>query len=112
PANEAALSALVRNLIDNALRYAPPQGQVEVALCAGRDGVCFSVEDSGPGIPAEARERVFARFHRELGSGVEGSGLGLAIVREVVTAHGGEVTLDASPTLGGLRVCVTLPLPP
>ncbi|MEL4891138.1 ATP-binding protein [Xanthomonas protegens] len=112
PANEAALSALVRNLIDNALRYAPPQGQVEVALCAGRDGVCFSVEDSGPGIPAEARERVFARFHRELGSGVEGSGLGMAIVREVVTAHGGEVTLDASPTLGGLRVCVTLPLPP
>lgn len=108
--HEAGLSALVRNLIDNALRYAPPGGQVEVALRGERGQACFTVEDSGPGIAEAARARVFERFHRELGSGVEGSGLGLAIVREVVTAHGGDIVLDTSPALGGLRVRVRLGL--
>lgn len=56
-------------------------------------------------------ERVFARFHRELGSGVQGGGLGLAIVREVVNAHASSTAPDASQTLGGLRVRVRLPLP-
>ncbi len=108
--NEAGLSALVRNLVDNALRYAPQGGQVEVALRGDHDQAWFTVEDSGPGIAEAARERVFERFHRELGSGVEGSGLGLAIAREVVNAHGGDIVLDSSPTLGGLRVSVRLPL--
>lgn len=108
--NEAGLSALVRNLIDNAVRYAPQGGQVEVALRGDQACAWFTVEDSGRGVAEAARERVFERFHRELGSGVEGSGLGLAIAREVVNAHGGDIVLDASPTLGGLRVRVRLPL--
>ncbi|MBW8851324.1 MAG: sensor histidine kinase [Xanthomonadales bacterium] len=60
-------------------------------------------------MPEAARERVFERFHRELGTGVEGSGLGLAIVAEALQQHGGRIVLDASPALGGLRATVTLP---
>lgn len=105
----AAIDALVRNLIDNAVRYAPPGGRIDVRV--GRDGdrATLVVEDSGPGIPEDARERVFERFHRELGTGVEGSGLGLAIVAEALQLHGGAIALDTSPTLGGLRATVSLP---
>jgi len=107
--DEPVIDALVRNLLDNAVRYAPPDGVVAVRV--GRDGnrVILVVEDSGPGVPEEARQRVFDRFHRELGSGVEGSGLGLSIVAQALQLHGGEIALDTSPTLGGLRATVTLP---
>ena len=64
------------------------------------DWVRLDVEDSGPGIPEELRERVFDRFYRIVGSGVEGSGLGLAIVREIVDDHGGRVVLQSSDALG------------
>jgi len=67
------------------------------------------VDDSGPGIAEGERERVFDRFYRILGSGVEGSGLGLAIVRGVAEAHGATVTLQRSARLGGLRVVVAWP---
>lgn len=107
--DEPVIDALVRNLLDNAVRYAPPDG--EVAVRVGRDGdlAILVVEDSGPGIPEEARERVFDRFHRELGTGVEGSGLGLSIVAQALQLHHGKIVLDTSPTLGGLRATVTLP---
>ncbi len=108
--DEAGLDALVGNLVGNAMRYAPVGGAVAVTLGADDGMALLAVEDSGPGIPEEARERVFDRFHRELGSGVEGSGLGLAIVREVVARHDGRIALDASPSLGGLRARVWLPL--
>lgn len=107
--DRAALEALVRNLLDNAVRYCPPGGEVRVALSASGDDVQLVVEDSGPGIAPEARARVFERFHRELGSGVEGSGLGLSIVAEVIAAHGGSIVLDQSPALGGLRASIRLP---
>ncbi|MCX7032564.1 MAG: ATP-binding protein [Arenimonas sp.] len=105
----AALDGLVRNLLDNAVRYTPAAGQVRVQLASADGEVRLVVEDSGPGIAPEARERVFERFHRELGTGVEGSGLGLSIVAQVLASHGGRIALDASPTLGGLRATVTLP---
>lgn len=107
--DEPVIDALVRNLLDNAVRYAPPDGVVAVRV--GHDGnrVILVVEDSGPGVPEEARQRVFDRFHRELGTGVEGSGLGLSIVAQALQLHGGEIALDTSPTLGGLRATVTLP---
>ena len=105
----AALDGLVRNLVDNAVRYTPGAGRVQVQLAALDGEVRLVVEDSGPGIAPEARERVFERFHRELGTGVEGSGLGLSIVAQVLASHGGRIALDASPTLGGLRASVTLP---
>jgi two-component system sensor histidine kinase QseC len=107
--DEAALDALVRNLIDNALRYTPAGGRVQVAIgCQGGE-VVLVVEDSGPGIAPESRARVFERFHRGLGSGVEGSGLGLSIVGQVVDLHAGCIVLDESPGLHGLRATVHLP---
>lgn len=105
----AALDGLVRNLLDNAVRYTPAEGRVQVRLGLAGDEVQLVVEDSGPGIAPEARERVFERFHRELGTGVEGSGLGLSIVAQVLESHRGGIILDASPELGGLRATVSLP---
>lgn len=105
----SAIDALVRNLLDNAMRYAPAGGEIAVSTACEGDRVRLVVEDSGPGIPEDARARVFGRFHRELGSAVEGSGLGLAIVAEAIQRHGGDIALDASPTLGGLRATVSLP---
>lgn len=99
----------MRNLVDNALRYTPAGGDVPVRTARAPGGVVLTVEDSGPGIAEAARERVFERFHRELGTGGEGSGLGLAIVAEALQQHDGRITLDTSPTLGGLRATVTLP---
>ena len=103
-----SLRVMLGNLVDNALRYTPRGGRVDVAVHSGND-VVVTVADTGPGIPAAERERVFDRFYRRLGSGVEGSGLGLAIVREVVVRHGGSVTLGEAAGGSGLRVEVRLP---
>ncbi len=107
--DSAALDGMLRNLLDNALRYTPGAGRVHVQLRTMGSEVHLVIEDSGPGIPPEARERVFERFHRELGTGAEGSGLGLSIVAQVLATHDGRITLDSSPQLGGLRVSVVLP---
>jgi len=106
--DELALAPLVRNLLENAVRYAPDGGSIIVSTSAEQDWVKLSIEDSGPGIPEESRNRVFDRFYRIVGSGVEGSGLGLAIVREIINDHGGRITLDTSETLGGLAATVWL----
>ena len=85
--------ALVRNAIDNAVRYTPDGGWVDVSLVV-EDGVAvLAVEDTGPGIPDDLRERVFEPFFRILGSQQNGNGLGLAIVRSAALALGGEVEL-------------------
>ena len=107
-----ALDALVRNLIENAVAYSPATATVAVRVAREGDDAVLVVEDGGPGIPEEARARVFERFHRELGSGVDGSGLGLSLVAQAVSLHGGVITLDASPALGGLRATVRLPSRP
>lgn len=109
--DELLVDAVVRNLVDNAVRYAA-RGEVSVRITREGDRATLVVEDAGPGIPEDARARVFSRFHRELGSGVEGSGLGLSIVAEALQRLGGTIVLDASPTLGGLRATVSLPLAP
>ena len=103
-----SLTVLVRNLVDNAVRHSPPgtRVQVHVGLHDGRP--LLVVDDAGPGIPPDDRERVFDRFVRReqaQGEASEGSGLGLAIVRTVAQRHGATVTLDTSP-LGGLRATV------
>ena len=89
------LRELIRNLVDNALLYTPAGGTVTVRVVADPFGqvVVLQVEDSGPGIPAPEREKVFRPFYRALGTGADGSGLGLAIVREIADRHGAEVTL-------------------
>ncbi len=104
-----ALAVLARNLVDNALRYTPPGGQVVVRLVDQPGAVRLIVDDSGPGIPESERERVFSRFVRGRHSaGESGSGLGLAIVRVIAERHRADLTLADSP-LGGLRVEVTIP---
>lgn len=105
-----ALRMLLRNLADNAIRYTPAGGRIDVST--GRSlGIPFlRVTDSGPGIPAEDRERVFARFFRRAGSGASGTGLGLSIVQTIVKNHNGIIDLEDNPTGQGLRVTVRFPV--
>jgi two-component system OmpR family sensor kinase len=104
-----ALRILVRNLLDNAIKYGPQGSRVDLAVCAGDQAVELSVEDSGPGIVPEHRERVLDRFFRVDGSQGAGSGLGLAIVNAIARQHGAVLSLADSPALGGLRVAVRFP---
>ncbi|SFM10112.1 ATP-binding protein [Variovorax sp. OV329] len=106
----AALRVLLGNLVDNAVKYAPEGGHVDVTL-AGNGTPVLVVEDNGPGIPEAERERAFDRFYRlaDGNSTAEGSGLGLAIVRAIADKHGATVMLDRSERLGGLRVAVRFP---
>jgi two-component system OmpR family sensor kinase len=100
-----ALTILMRNLVDNAIKYTPPGGTVDVSVV----GASVVVEDSGPGIPEEERERVFDRFYRVAGSEASGSGLGLAIIKAIAERHGATLTLEKSERLGGLKAVVTFP---
>jgi len=103
------LREMLNNLLDNAIRYTHPGGQVtvRVGFDAGRPRV--SVEDNGPGIPETERSRVFERFYRVLGTGTEGCGLGLAIVREIAQSHGAEVKLASAIDGTGTTVHVIFP---
>jgi two-component system sensor histidine kinase TctE len=103
------LVELAANLVDNALHYTPRGG--EVTLRTGRrNGRAFlEVEDSGPGIPAGERERVFERFHRVKGTPGEGTGLGLAIVREIAHRHGAAVDVGGAGSGRGTVVAVSFP---
>jgi len=100
-----ALQILVSNLVGNAIRHTPSGGKVDVAVGDGADGVFVEVNDSGPGIPVEERERVFDRFYRRAQTDEPGSGLGLAIVRTIAERHQASVLLDEAD-LGGLRARV------
>lgn len=88
---------ILRNGLENALRYAPAGGEVSVRMSNDADRIVIDIADNGPGIPETERERVFDAFYRLAGSGAEGSGLGLAIAREAATRLGGSLTLRAGP---------------
>ncbi len=103
-----ALRILVRNLVDNAVRFTPPGGRVRVSVRNQAAGPLLEVLDSGPGIPPGDRERAFDRFYRRANAPEGGSGLGLAIVKAIVDRHGAQIQLDDAPG-GGLRVSVTFP---
>ena len=102
-----AVAILIRNLVDNAIRYTPEGSLVQIHVDETDKVVTLKVEDNGPGIPNELRERVFERFFRVLGSKAMGSGLGLGIVQQIVTIHNAEITLDEPNTGTGLIVVVT-----
>ena len=104
---ELGLAALLRNLLDNAARYCPPGGQVRVTSGVEDDEAFVAIDDSGPGIPPEERERVFERFYRLQANGTDGCGVGLSIVQSVARAHGARIVLSDSD-LGGLRAAVFL----
>jgi two-component system, OmpR family, sensor histidine kinase TctE len=102
------LTESLNNLIDNALRYTPPGGSATVRCGIRSTESYFSVEDSGPGIPVWAHERVFERFFRIQGTLGEGAGLGLAIVREVAEQHAARAVIE-NPAGSGTRVTVVFP---
>ncbi|KXU85292.1 histidine kinase [Caballeronia megalochromosomata] len=106
--NSELLTALVTNLVDNAIRYTQEGGRVTAAV--GREGetVVLHVIDNGPGIAADDRARVFERFYRASAS-TEGTGLGLSIVREIARLHDGNVDLGPGPEGTGLTVTVRFP---
>ncbi len=103
-----SLGLLVRNLADNAARYAPPDSHVTLHIGIDDGAATLRIDDAGPGIPEADRARVFDRFYRRAGAVEAGSGLGLAIVKGVAEAHGATVALSQSPA-SGLRVTVRFP---
>jgi two-component system OmpR family sensor kinase/two-component system sensor histidine kinase QseC len=106
-----ALRTLVRNLVDNAVRYSPAGGSVRVRCREAPAGALLEVTDTGPGIAPVDRERVFDRFYRRAMQQESGTGLGLAIVKAIAERHRAEITLDDAPG-GGLHVAVRFPPPP
>ncbi len=109
-ADPAKLHDIVRNLLENAVNYAPDGAAIRLAARVADDGVALVVEDSGPGIPDEDLARVFERFYRvdKARTRPGGTGLGLAIVRHLVELHGGTVRASNRPE-GGARFTITLP---
>ncbi|NWE72796.1 two-component sensor histidine kinase, partial [Pseudomonas gingeri] len=109
--NEIDLLALVRNLVDNAIRYTPQGGRVDLSVSAEQGGVLLQVRDNGPGIAIEERERVFDPFYRSLGNTEVGSGLGLSIIKAIAERTGARIRLGYSDEVRqrGLSVSVWLP---
>jgi two-component system OmpR family sensor kinase len=109
-ADSGGLRALVRNLVDNSLRYSLGGGAVNIAVRREGSQALFRIEDAGPGIPETDLARIFEPFFRGSRPQGDGSGLGLSIVRRVVASHGGSIRLEniASPQTG-LRITVMLP---
>jgi two-component system, OmpR family, sensor kinase len=101
-----ALCILLRNLLDNALKYTPESGTVEASVHRDGGSLILRVDDSGPGIPEADRVRVLDRFYRVQGASGNGSGLGLAIAHAIAQSHHAELTLGRAEPLGGLRVQV------
>jgi two-component system, OmpR family, sensor kinase len=109
-----ALRTLLSNLIDNAVRYTPPGGRVDVSVQESDEpgskyGAVLRVVDTGPGIAPEERQRVFDRFYRPPGTSPPGSGLGMAIVKAIADAHRAAINLDSGPRGQGLSVTVSFP---
>lgn len=111
--NQFALETLLQNLISNASKYTPENGEIQVTLKHITKGTRLIIEDSGPGIPKEQHERVFERFYRLNGdrhdSGILGCGLGLAIVQHIVNLHEAIISFYSSTQLGGLKVVIDFP---
>ena len=108
-ADATALRALVRNLLDNAIRYTPPQGSVAVALDNTPRAVSITITDSGPGIPSALREQVFARFFRKDGNADDGgTGLGLSIANRAADRLGARLTLTDAAQGRGLTAVIEL----
>ena len=115
--DDQAISEAVFTLIDNAAKYSPPDSPITVrAVRADDDSIVLSVEDYGPGIPADVRDRVFEKFFRAMRDGdvsdrrTAGSGLGLAIARGIVEAHGGRIWVEDAEGHAGAKFVIELPI--
>jgi len=107
--NAELLQVLLRNLIDNAIRYTPAGGTVTVSIRRQADAVELAVADSGPGIPEAERERAVHRFERLGKSRSEGSGLGLSIVARIAELHAATLALSTAAGGRGLMVSIVFP---
>jgi two-component system sensor histidine kinase QseC len=105
--DDTLLSVLVRNLVDNAIRYSPAGARIRLTLQKSADRIELGVEDSGPGMQAADIDHLGERFFRVIGSGQGGSGLGWSIVRRIAAAHRAELRIEPSGELGGLSIRVT-----
>jgi two-component system OmpR family sensor kinase/two-component system sensor histidine kinase QseC len=108
-ADESLLRLMLSNLIDNAIKYTPAAGKVEIRVEQEAGLWLLTINDTGPGIPADQRHAVFQRFYRVDSPSAEGSGLGLAIVADVASKLAINVSLSASPWGSGLTVALRLP---
>lgn len=104
--NEELIYILLRNLIDNAIRYSPPSSDIKIHCQLDHSSISVSVVDQGPGIEGDQRERVFDRFYRDINAQGKGSGLGLAIAKKIATLHQAEIILDSTETGKGLSATV------
>jgi len=102
--NDASLGILLRNLLDNAIRYTPEKGRINVVLEQTHNFITLTVSDNGPGIPEQFSEKVFDRFFRVLGTKQTGSGLGLAIVKQITDLHGAQIFITKPKKSTGLEV--------
>lgn len=111
PVNELDLTAIVKNLVDNAIRYTPNGGKVDLSVTVAEDRATLKIQDSGPGIQIAERERVFDPFYRTPGSEQTGSGLGLSIVKVISKRMGAEIEFNYSneANCSGLSVCISIP---
>jgi two-component system sensor histidine kinase QseC len=107
--NDIALGILIRNIVDNAIRYTPEKGEIKIQILNQNDDVILRVTDSGPGVPVELRERIFERFYRIIGTTAPGSGLGLAIVSQIAELHHAHISLSTPASGIGLQFDVAFP---
>lgn len=110
--DETLVGVLVRNLIDNAIRYTPQGGRIQVSVSSESGHAILRIEDSGPGMTDLDAGRLGERFFRVLGNNQPGSGLGWSIVKRIAQVAGARVQACRSDLLGGLAVSVTWPRPP
>ena len=107
------MKTLVKNLVENAIRYTPKGGQIDLSLKNTAEHVILQGDDTAPGIPVSERDRVFDPFYQVLGNDEAGSGLGLSIVKTIATWHTAEISLGPSAMrehTAGLRVTVKFPV--
>ncbi|AWL04859.1 ATP-binding protein [Massilia oculi] len=109
-ADPQMLEIVLRNLVDNALRYCPDGSRIEIAAVLHAGHARIAVRDDGPGVDGESRQRLTERFFRVLGQGQQGSGLGLSIVQRIADLHG--IALAFGPGIDGRGLGVSLDLPP
>ena len=109
--NELDMVAVVKNLVDNAIRYTPSGGKVDLSVAVEEGDAILKIQDSGPGIQVAERDRVFDPFYRILGSDQVGSGLGLSIVKVVADRIGAEIQLGFSNEVDHLGLCVSVRVP-
>ena len=115
--DEHAIAEVIYTLIDNAAKYSPPESAIRIRAASANEGsVIISVEDSGPGIHEDLRERVFEKFFRAMRDGdvgdrkSSGTGMGLAIARGIVHAHSGRIWIENAEGENGAKFMIELPL--